>query len=89
MEKCEADGAIFKSKVKWIVEGERTTKYFINLEKQNYNIKYIKAIIDSSCTFITDASSIINEQQKFFKNLYSTKQGSSIDEELDFTEFLQ
>ena len=89
LEKCKADGAIFRSKVKWIEEGERNTKYFINLEKQNYNIKYIKALIDSNGTLITDASSIINEQRKFYKNLYTTKQGSSIDEELDLTEFLQ
>ena len=59
------------------------------VEKQNYNIKYIKTLIDSNGTLITDASSSINEQQKFYKNLYSTKQGSSIDEELDLTEFLQ
>ena len=89
LEKCKADGAIFGSKLRWIEEGERNTKYFINLEKQNYNIKYIKALIDSNGTLITDASSIINEQRKFYKNLYSTKQGSSIDEELDLTEFLQ
>ena len=67
LEKCKADGAIFRSKVKWVEEGERNTKYFINLEKQNYNIKYIKALIDSNGTLITDASSIINEQRKFTK----------------------
>ena len=32
LEKCEADG-IFRSNVKWIEEGERNTKYFINLKK--------------------------------------------------------
>ena len=27
--------AIFRSKTKWIEEGEKSTKYFFNLEKRN------------------------------------------------------
>ena len=66
-------GAIFRSKVKWIEEGEKNTKYFINLEKQNYNIKYIKTLIDNNGTSITDATAIMNEQKDYYKNLQSSK----------------
>ena len=31
--------AIFRSKVKWVEEGEKPTKYFFNLEKRNYEKK--------------------------------------------------
>lgn len=32
---------MFRSKCLWIEEGERLTKYFFNLEKQNYKRKTI------------------------------------------------
>ena len=28
--------AMFRSKVKWVEQGEKPTKYFFNLEKRNY-----------------------------------------------------
>ena len=36
-----AEGAIFCSKVRWIQEGKKLTKYFFNLEKKNFNKKVI------------------------------------------------
>ena len=34
-------GAIFRSKVRWVELGEKPTKYFLNMEKKNYNKKVI------------------------------------------------
>ena len=31
--------AMFRSKVKWVEQGEKPTKYFFNLEKRNYEKK--------------------------------------------------
>ena len=31
--------AMFRAKCRWVENGERPTKYFFNLEKQNYNKK--------------------------------------------------
>ena len=36
-----ADGAILRSKMRWIEHGEKPTKYFINMERRNYNKKTI------------------------------------------------
>ena len=30
-------GIILRSKAKWVEEGEKNTKYFLNLEKRNQN----------------------------------------------------
>ena len=35
----QAESIIFRSKAKWCEEGEHSTKYFLNLEKSNYNAK--------------------------------------------------
>ena len=37
-----ASGSIVRSRCKWVEENERNTKFFLNLEKQNYNTKHIK-----------------------------------------------
>ena len=39
-----AEGAIFRSKVCWIQEGKKLTKYFFNLEKKNFNKKVISEL---------------------------------------------
>ena len=38
------NGIILRSKAKWVEEGEKNTKYFLNLEK-NYNSKCIKLLL--------------------------------------------
>ena len=38
------NGIMVRSKAKWVEYGEKNSKYFFNLEKRNYNIKYIKII---------------------------------------------
>ena len=36
--------AIFRSKTKWLEQGERPTKYFFNLEKSKYEKKLIREV---------------------------------------------
>ena len=39
-----ADGAIFRSEIRWIESGEKSTKYFFDMERKNYNKKTIKIL---------------------------------------------
>ena len=50
----------------------KNTKYFLNLEKRNYNSKYIKKLINSQGEELTDVKTIINEQSEYYQKLYST-----------------
>ena len=68
----KSNGIKLRSKAKWIEDGEKNTKYFLNLEKRNYNSKYIKKLINSQGEELTDVKSIINEQSEFYQKLYST-----------------
>ena len=63
-------GAQIRSRAKWIEQGEKSTKFFFNLEKQNKAKNTIKKLKkeDGSLTH-TDAD-IIEEGYKFYENLY-------------------
>ena len=65
-----ARGSMIRSRVQYINENEKATKYFLNLEKQNYNKKCIKMLITEKGD-VTDEKEILNEQKKFYENLYS------------------
>ena len=65
-----ARGSMIRSRVQYINENEKATKYFLYLEKQNYNKKCIKMLITEKGD-VTDEKEILNEQKKFYENLYS------------------
>ena len=67
------NGIILRSKAKWVEEGEKNTKYFLNLEKRNYNSKCIKTLINKEGKEITDMGKILEEQKMFYEHLYTSK----------------
>lgn len=65
-------GMVARAKAKWQAEGEKSSRYFCNLEKRHYVEKLIPKLISDDNSEITDLKSIISEQVKFYKKLYST-----------------
>ena len=64
--------AILRSKCQYYEEGEKSTKYFCNLEKRNYISKTIyKLNVDGE--IITSPINILTEQKKFYKHIYSSR----------------
>ena len=57
--------AIFRSKVKWIEQGEKPTKYFFNLEKKNYVTKTLLQIKLDNGEITSDVKKI-NKQIEVF-----------------------
>ena len=49
--------------------GEKSTKYFVNLEKRNHIKKHIRKLHISG-VINTDPFCILKEQERFYKNLY-------------------
>ena len=70
-------GAILRSKVKWVEEGEKSTKFFFSLEKQNYVKKHIRKLKLNNNVVTTDQQKIKTEMEYFYSNLYK----SSLNEE--------
>ena len=64
-------GIMFRSKVKWYEQGERSTKYFYSLEKARYNAKTCYKIVSDTGKEIVTPMEILAEQREFYQKLYS------------------
>ena len=65
-------GIIIRARARWYEHGERSSKYFLNLEKRNHVKKHIRKLtVNNSLT--TDPCTILLEQKRFYKDLYKSK----------------
>ena len=71
--KFKAEEIKFRSKAKWTEDGEKNTKFFLNLEKRNSDSTHIKKLIDKDNREITGLDNIIKEQEIFYNDLYRSK----------------
>lgn len=70
-EKCK--GAIVRSRAQYVLEGERCTKYFMNLEKKKQGKKFITELDNGEGGKVTDYVEIIERVEAFYKNLFKTE----------------
>ena len=59
-----------RSKEKWISEGEKNTKFFLNLEKSRSNAKIMPKLTLDNNDILTDQFDILQAQKSYFENLY-------------------
>ena len=68
-------GTIVRSRTKWYEEGQRNSKYFINLEKRQSSNKTINRLqLDGTIT--ENPQKILTEQRNFYIQLYTNLQSS-------------
>lgn len=65
----EAKGAQTRARVKFIEEGEKNTKYFLNLEKAQANAKVMDRLKKENGEIATDQD-ILREQVQFYRERY-------------------
>ena len=66
-------GAIIRLKSQWYNEGEKNTKYFLNLEKRHCKQGTITQLKISEKDFADTDKEILNECESFYRTLYSSK----------------
>ena len=65
-------GIIIRARACWYEHGERSSKYFLNLERRNHVKKDIRKLtVNNSLT--TDPCTILLEQKCFYKDLYKSR----------------
>ena len=66
-----AKGSLIRSRAQHLELNEKNNKYFLNLEKRNFNAKCIKSL-KTSDGFIYKEQEILEEEKRYFENLYSS-----------------
>ena len=66
-EQIALKSAQVRSRVKWIEEGERNTKYFLNLEKSRANGKLFSSLELDSGDIVVNQSDILKCQKSYFE----------------------
>ena len=65
-------GIIIRARVRWHEYGEKSTKYFLNLEKRNPVKKHVRKLFISG-VIKTDPFCILKEQERFYRDLCKSK----------------
>ncbi len=68
----KAKGYQIRSRAKWVEEGERSTKYFLGLEKMRQNYNCITSLKDGNQNVYKDKD-ILRVATNFYSELYSAK----------------
>lgn len=63
--------AMLKSRCTWLTQGERPTKYFLNLEKRNYDEKSVTSMFDNTDTLLTSQTQILSFEKEHFANQHA------------------
>ena len=81
--------AMFRSKMKWIGQGEKPTKYFFNLEKTNYEKKLVREVKLENEEIISNPAQVNKEIEAFYRNMYTAKINDNMDSQQKFNEFTE
>jgi len=78
LRKQKVEDAILRSKLEWMEFGEKPSKFFLNLEKQNRINRQIKTLIDDQGNIILNEN-VPFEIHRFYSKLYKHKPVSDFD----------
>ena len=81
MRKEELKGAYVRSRAEWLELGEKSSRFFLNLENRNRVNKSITEILKEDNTIINNQTAILQEVKLFYENLY--KENKNIGEAED------
>ena len=65
------NGLIIRSKVSWYEKGEKSNKYFYNLEKRNKSKSHVKSLIIDNNIIVHDQAFVMKQLKTFYSSLYS------------------
>ena len=70
----KVEGMVIRSRLRWIQEGEKPSRYFCNLESRNFISKCMPFIEKSDGEIIYSEKDILNEAKEFYQNLYGQRE---------------
>ena len=68
----QTKGSMFRCRARWHEYGEKSSKYFFNLEKSRYNKRVMKSIYTPQGNEVTDPEQILAAQKDFYETLFTS-----------------
>ena len=72
-------GMIVRSRSQWLQNGEKPSRYFLNLENRNFASKRMCFLINDNNETIFEQKDLIDETKKFYENLYRKRDIDTIE----------
>ena len=72
-EQHAARASQLRAKVQWVEQGEKNTKYFLNLEKARANARVMNHLVDEDGQTVYNQEEILRLQRDYFAELYTKK----------------
>ncbi|KAK6191103.1 hypothetical protein SNE40_002848 [Patella caerulea] len=67
-------GVVIRSKAQWIEDGQKPSKYFCNLELNNFMNKTIQRVETGNGNILTDQKEILKQVRHFYGSLYNDRE---------------
>ena len=80
-------GAFIRSRVQWLNEGEKPSRYFCSLERRNYLEKTIKRITKENGQICKDQKEILSEIKDYYKKLFKNNDDLLMEPDLNDNSF--
>lgn len=65
------EGAKFRSRVLWLEQGEKPSRYFFKLEKERNEKNHVNSILDANEVEVSDFNEVEQAHVEFYANLFS------------------
>ena len=73
IQSTQLKGCMIRSKFQWTLQGEKPSKYFLGLEKNNAITKTIYKLKNEDDSEITDQTCILNTIASYYQSLFKQK----------------
>ena len=83
------EGIIMRSKSNWYEFGEKSSKYFLNLEKRNKAKSHVRTIIAENNSEISEPQAILLRIKDFYSTLYKRRSTKGEEECLEYLKTLK
>jgi len=80
----KAVGSILRSRCSWYEDGEKSSKYFLNLEKNNAIQSSVRAIFDENDAELSQKQPILDRVRRFYSSLFDKKINNTRDVNMAF-----
>lgn len=79
LRKNKLEGSLIRSRAKWVLEGEKPTKYFCNLENRHFTSKLMNCLYSHDGKLLNTQKQLLQETERHYKQLYAFNDVKQVD----------